>query len=213
MADTVASFPLPSRPLDLSAGLREDSQGAFEEIFRAYHQPVYNFVFRLLEDPSDAPDVTQEVFLKVFRGLRDFRGECCLKTWVYRIAIHEASNLRRWFWRHRRGELSLDGNEDGGNGLGNTLASSEETPYEWTLRQERIRAVEAALSQVQGNFRAAVVLRDIEGLSYEEIAEVLEISVGTVKSRILRGREALRQKLPALLAEPAAASCVLQTAE
>ena len=204
MADIVAGFALPDQDLELIEELREGSDEAFAQLIAIYQRPVYNFVFRLLEDPSDAPDVTQEVFLKVFRNIGDFRGECSLKTWVYRIAVNEASNLRRWFSRHRRYELSLDEAEGAGASVAATLADPHETQYEQVLRHERMRAVERALSQVRESFRVTVVLRDIDGLSYEEIAEILRVSLGTVKSRILRGREALKQSLAALAPESCA---------
>lgn len=213
MADIVAGFALPEQDWALVEELREGSERAFDYLISTYQRPIYNFVFRLLEDPADAPDVTQEVFLKVFRNIREFRGECSLKTWIYRIAVNEASNLRRWFSRHRRRELSLDDSEDGRTTLAATLADAHETPYEQVLRRERMRALEEALSQVKESFRVAVVLRDIEGLSYEEITQVLQVSIGTVKSRILRGREALRQKLLEAVPERAVGSCALQAVE
>lgn len=213
MADIVAGFALPDHDLELIEELREGSEEAFAALISAYERPIYNFVYRLLEDPSDAPDVTQEVFLKVFRNVGDFRGECSLKTWMYRIAVNEASNLRRWFSRHRRREVSLDGSEDGRPDLAATLADAQETQYEQVLRHERMRAVETALAQVKESFRVAVVLRDIEGLSYEEIAEILQVSLGTVKSRILRGREALKQKLAALDPSRTIAPCVLEAVD
>lgn len=213
MADLVASLTLPDQDLSLVEELREGSDEAFASLFATYQAPIHNLVFRLLDDPSEAPDVTQEVFLKVFRKIGGFRGECSLKTWIYRIAVHEASNYRRWLSRHRREELSLDEWKDGHPGLSEVIADPRETQDDWLLRQERSQAVETALSQVKESFRVAVALRDIEGLSYEEIADVLQVALGTVKSRILRGREGLKQNLAALLGERPAAACALQTAE
>ncbi len=213
MADIVAGFALPDRDLELIEKLREGSDEAFASLLSQYERPVYNFVFRLLGDAADAPDVTQEVFLKVFRGIGDFRGQCSLKTWIYRIALHEASNFRRWFSRHRCGELSLDEKEKGRNGFADTLQDGQESQYEQVLRHERIRAIERALSQVHEPYRVAVVLRDIEGLSYEEIAEILQVSLGTVKSRILRGREALKHALAALDPKRSLTACPLEAVE
>ena len=198
MADIVAGFSFPEQDLDLIQGLKEGSDAAFASLISIYERPIYNFVYRLLDDPSDAPDATQEVFLKVFRNIGEFRGQCSLKTWIYRIAVNEASNFRRWFSRHRRGELSLDEEEPGRLALADTLEDRQENQYEQVLRRERMQVIERALGQINGSFRVAVVLRDIEGLSYEEIAEILQLSLGTVKSRILRGREALKEKLQAL---------------
>jgi RNA polymerase sigma-70 factor (ECF subfamily) len=203
LADIVAGFAVVDQDAGLIEDLRAGSDRAFATLLSLYQRPIYNFVFRLLDDPADAPDVTQEVFLKVFRNIGDFRGDCSLKTWIYRIAVNEASNLRRWFCRHRRNEVSLDDGPQGRIGFAGTLPDRRESQYEHVLRQERMRAVEVALSQIKESFRVPVVLRDIEGLTYEEIAEILQVSLGTVKSRILRGREALKQKLSALSPENA----------
>lgn len=184
----------PSDEQRLLRSLRNRAPGAFEELLDLYEQPVYRFVHRLLDDPSDAPDVTQEVFIKIFRGLGDFRAECSLKTWVYRIAVREAANRRRWFFRHRRKECSIEFREDE-NGFGERLADSRETPFEAVRRRERREIVAAALRQLDERLRAVVVMRDLEGISYQEIAQTLGVPLGTVKSRILRGREALKVKL------------------
>lgn len=167
---------------------------AYEILIQRYQQPVYNLVCRLLNDPADAPDIVQEVFLKVFRNIGSFRGNSSLKTWIYRIAVNEAYNHRRWFSRHQRQEVSLQP-EEGMFGYTDTLADPSRTPFDQAADRETRALVEAALEKLNPKFRAVVVLRDIEDLSYEEIATVLDISLGTVKSRILRGREALRRIL------------------
>lgn len=213
MADFVAGYAIQDQDCELVEGLRGGCGQAFDVLMAQYQQPVYNFVFRLLEDPSDAPDVTQEVFLKVFRNIGKFRGDCSLKTWLYRIAVNEASNLRRWFARHRGREFSLVEKESGPLAVAETLADPQESQYEMVLRNERRRVIEAALSQVPECFRVAVVLRDMEGLSYEEIAELMQVSLGTVKSRILRGRRGLKERLAGLVAESSLPACVLPTME
>src|SRR5215467_14156656 len=184
------------------AELKAGSEEAYDWLIARYHQPIYSLVYRILTDPSDAADTTQEVFLKVFRGMSRFNGQCSLKTWLYRIAIHEASNQRRWWFRHKSRETSMEMHEDeNGNacGLCETLADPGESPLE-LLGHEEVRArVEQELQQVPEPYRTAVVLRDIEGLSYEEIAEVWQISLGTVKSRLIRGREALKKRLEAFV--------------
>jgi RNA polymerase sigma-70 factor (ECF subfamily) len=195
LADTVAGFALPDQDAELLAELRAGSEQAFASLLAAFERPIYNFLCRLLEDPEDAPDVAQEVFLKVFRNIRSFRGECSLKTWLYRITVNEAFNRRRWFARHRRRETPLEQREEGSPSLADSLSDPRENQYDELLRRERIQAVERALGEIQDTFRVVVVMRDIEGLSYEEIAEILQTPLGTVKSRILRGREALKQKL------------------
>jgi RNA polymerase sigma-70 factor (ECF subfamily) len=191
--------------------LREQSAGAFDQLVDTYQGPVFGFVYRLLEDPSEASDVTQEVFLKVFRKLGEFRGECSLKTWVYRIAIHEASNRRRWFHRHRHREKPMESEREEDGSHWENLVDQRDTPYEALHRREQIELVTQTLRSMDERLRVALVLRDIEGLSYNEIAETLQISLGTVKSRILRGREALKARLQRQAPELAPESCALQT--
>lgn len=181
--------------------LREGDDAAYEALLERFQTPVYQLVCRLIDDPDEAGDVVQDVFLKVFRGVGSFRGQSSLKTWIYRIAVNEAHNRRRWFSRHRRPEVVLAGEEEGSDRL-ERLSDHGRTPYDWTLSNEMRTAIEEALEGINPVFRSAVVLRDLEELSYEEIADILDVSIGTVKSRILRGREALRRALMEKL-EPA----------
>ncbi len=179
----------------LLEGLRNGAEEAYEALIARFQQPIYNLVSRLLNDPGDASDVVQEVFLKVFRKVGAFRSESSLKTWIYRIAVNEAYNHQRWFTRHRRQEVDLDGDEEGGRTFGYRIADRGRTPFDYAVEHEQHALIEAALDRMNPSFRAAVVLRDIEELSYEEIADILQVALGTVKSRILRGREALRKEL------------------
>jgi len=179
----------------LIAGLRAGDECAYEILIQRFEQPVFNLVSRLVDNPADAADVTQEVFLKVFRKVAGFRAESSLKTWIYRIAVNEARNQRRWFVRHRAKEIGLEPTESGTQGPQDWLSDPGRSPYQSALDEETHALIESALQKVSPNYRAAVVLREVEDLSYEEISEVLEISLGTVKSRILRGRESLRKHL------------------
>jgi len=178
----------------LVAALRKGEEAAYETLILQYQQPVYNLVCRLMNDGSDVADVVQEVFLKVFRNIRTFRGNSSLKTWIYRIAVNEAHNHRRWFSRHQGQEVGF-GSGENSSAREETLTDTGRTPFDFAADREMRALVENALAELNPKFRAAVVLRDIEDLSYEEIADILEISLGTVKSRILRGREALRKIL------------------
>lgn len=193
-----------SGPPDEEAGLvrrlQYEEPGAFEELLERYQRPIYGFVYRLLDDPGDAPDVTQEVFLKVFRKIADFRGDSTLKTWIYRIAIHEASNRRRWFSRHRRQECSIDAVDENGRSGWDWIRDPGGTPFDEVASQEHSVLIEQSLRDLDERLRTAVVLRDVQGLSYNEIADAMRISLGTVKSRILRGREALKKNVQRRLA-------------
>lgn len=182
------------------AELKAGSEEAFAWLIAQYHQPVYSLIARSLQDPADAADITQEVFLKVFRGMRNFHGEASLRTWIYRIALREASNQRRWWSRHKRQETTIeaetDAQEDGeALCLKDTLFTSDASPYDQAAQAEARRRVESALRQVPEPFRTVVVLREIEGFGYEEIAEILDTQLGTIKSRLMRGRAALRAAL------------------
>jgi RNA polymerase sigma-70 factor (ECF subfamily) len=179
----------------LAEGLRQGTEAAYEALIAEYQQPVYNLAVRLLSDSADASDVVQEVFLKVFRKIGAFRGDSSLKTWIYRIAVNEAYNYQRWFGRHRKQEIGLDEEEEGNLNYSQVLSDPARSPFECASDREQDKLVEAALARINPSYRMAVVLRDIEEMSYEEIAEVLQVALGTVKSRILRGREALRKEL------------------
>ncbi len=178
----------------LLRGLRAGIDQAYEELISRYRQPVYGMVFRLVGNQSDACDVVQEVFLKVFRSVSSFREKSSLRTWIYRIAVNEAYNHRRWFSRHCKREVAIE-NEEHEQSAYDVTVDPGPSPFERAATTETRHLIEAALERVNPIFRAAVVLRDIEDLSYEEIADILQVSLGTVKSRILRGREALRREL------------------
>ena len=191
------AVPVNSGDRELVAELRAGSEEAFNNLIGIYQHPVFNFISHMVENSADAADVLQEVFVKVFKGIRQFHGESSLKTWIYRIAVHEASNQRRgWLRRRRREPVSLD--DDNNMGLGVSRAERQpaaETPYQLLEQAERQDVVRRALASLAAPYRTVVILREIEGLPYEEIAQVLGIAEGTVKSRLMRGRELLRRKL------------------
>lgn len=183
--------------------LKAGSEEAYAWLIGEFHQPIYGLIYRMVNDPSDAADTTQEVFLKVFRGMKHFHGQSSLKTWIYRIALHEASNRRRWWFRHKAQETPIDPLEAANVEYGGTeqLSDSGDSPFEHFAHAEVRAVVEEALKHVSEPYRTTLILRDLEEMSYEEIAEVLQISLGTVKSRITRGRDALRRKLAAYVRE------------
>jgi RNA polymerase sigma-70 factor (ECF subfamily) len=188
----------------LISGLQAGEESAYERLIERFQAPVYNLAWRLLSDPSDANDVVQEVFLKIFRNIGHFRGESTLRTWVYRIAVNESHNRRRWLFRHRRGETGIEDTFDDNDLREKPLMDSGETPFDFTMNREAQILLEEGLAAINPVFRAALVLREIEDMSYDDIADILEVSLGTVKSRIMRGREALRRYLASRL-DPAPA--------
>jgi RNA polymerase sigma-70 factor (ECF subfamily) len=181
------------------AELKAGSEEAYAWLIGEFHQPVYSLVYRMVSDPADAPDTTQEVFLKVFRGMKHFNGESSLKTWIYRIALHEASNRRRWWFRHKSRETSIEPLETAAPSLAlkECLADDAESPFDRFAHEEVRTRVEDELRKVAEPYRTTVILRDLEEMSYEEIAEVTQVSLGTVKSRLTRGRQALKERLTA----------------
>ncbi len=177
--------------------LKAGSEEAFAWLIARYQQPLYSLIYRVLPNPGDAADITQEVFVKVFRGVSHFHGEASLKTWIYRIALHEALNQRRWWSRHQRREVAIEGAVDGEQYIAplELLADPQESPFDAAAHAEIAGRVEAALRRIPEPYRTVVLLRDIEGFGYEEIAEILKTSLGTIKSRLMRGRAQLKSRL------------------
>ena len=183
--------------------LRAGSEEAFAWLIARYHQPIYSLLARTVRNRDDAADLAQEVFVKVFRGIGGFHGESALRTWIYRIALREASNQRRWWARHQQQEIPIDLEMTVADGrtpvqLKDMLVDPSESPYDFAVREENRARVERALREVPEPYRTTLVLRDIEGFAYEEVAAIEGVNLGTVKSRLVRGRACLR----ALLAGP-----------
>ncbi|MCL2659273.1 MAG: sigma-70 family RNA polymerase sigma factor [Acidobacteriaceae bacterium] len=202
VGDLASAIGIRTEDAALVADLKAGSEEAFAILIAEYHQQLYSLIARSLRDPADAADITQEVFIKVFRNIRSFHGESSLRTWLYRIALHEASNQRRWWSRHKRQECAFDSpcdpeDREHCRSLSDTLADDGDSPFDHAVQAQARETLEAALHQIPESFRTVVVLREIEGFGYEEIAEVLNINLGTVKSRLMRGRSALRALLVA----------------
>ena len=182
--------------------LKAGDEDAFDRLVAERTGEIYGLLFRLTNDPDEARDLTQETFLRTFQNIKRFRGDADLKTWIYRIAVNQARNRWRW-WRRRRRDMtvSLDaGDSHHEEALGTRLRDRLAlNPEQQTLAHEREKALMTALGSLSRSYQETVVLRDIEGLSYEEIAATLDISLGTVKSRLARGRNELRLKLESSL--------------
>lgn len=178
--------------------LRRGDALAYERLVGEHSGDVYALLYRLTTDAEEARDLTQETFLRAFQSIDRFRGDSSLKTWIYRIAINQARNRWRW-WRRRKRDVtvSLDAtDEHRDTPLAATLASDNSpNPEQETLAHEREAQLREALQGLRRSYREAVILRDVEGFSYEEIARTLQISIGTVKSRISRGRLEMRHQL------------------
>jgi RNA polymerase sigma-70 factor, ECF subfamily len=205
LGDLASAIGARAEEATIVADLKAGSEEAYAWLIGEFQRPVYGLVYRMVSDPADAADTTQDVFLKVFRGMKSFHGESSLKTWIYRIALHEAANRKRWWFRHKAHETSIEpaevdrsANGDGfmqNSAMQSALTDQHESPFDNVAHVEVQRRVDAELRKVAEPYRTALILRDLEEMSYEEIAEVLQISLGTVKSRITRGRQALKQRL------------------
>src|SRR5437899_2316169 len=188
---------VPSAEAEFIERLKRGEAAAFEEWVADRSGEIYGLLLRLTENSEEARDLTQETFLRAFQSIGRFRGDADLRTWVYRIAINQARNRWRW-WRRRRRDstVSLDAAQGQANQpLIATLVESSDNPEQQTLAREREVALRAALQKLGEAYRETVILRDIEGFTYEEIAATLGINVGTVKSRLARGRQELRRRL------------------
>lgn len=177
--------------------LRSGDPEAIDLFVTRYSPDVYAVLLRLTEDPEEAGDLTQETFVSALRSIKNFRGDSELKTWLIRIAINNSRNRFRW-WKRRRRErtISLDATiGDTQLTVGDTLTFTGIDPEEAAIRLERERSLRQALTEVAEIYREALILCDIEGYSYEEISQMLGVNIGTVKSRIARGRDELRRRL------------------
>lgn len=177
--------------------LRTGDAAAFETLIDRYSGDIYSLLYRLTENVEEANDLTQDTFLRAVRSIGGFRGDAGIKTWLFRIAINESRNRFRWWKRRRRDfTISLDATiGDSETTIAETLPDQSISPEESTLAREREYALKAALMEVPAIYREAIVLCDVEGFSYEETANALGVGIGTVKSRISRGRNELRRRL------------------
>ena len=183
--------------------LQVGSEEAYEVLISLYQAPVYGLAYRILGDPAEAADATQETFVKIFKGIKKFRGECGLKTWIYRVTVSESLNRRRWWKRWKKHvpvsidePLENDGYESHRTREIQDLTQCPEAAFS---RREIEQSIHEALKEIAVEYRIVVVLRDMEGLSYEEIADTLRVSLGTVKSRLWRGRMELKKAMQPFL--------------
>ncbi len=200
MGNLAGALTLQSEEAAMVAELRAGSEEAFAWLIARYHQPIFSLLARTVQDRADAADLSQEVFVKVFRGVGNFHGESSLRTWIYRIALREASNQRRWWARHKQQEVPIEQEMTDCDSscpvrLKEMLVDPSESPYDAAVHAENRTRVEQALAKVPEPFRTTLILRDIEGFVYEEVAEMQGVNLGTVKSRLVRGRACLKALL------------------
>ena len=178
---------------------REHDLAAFEQLVERHSDRAYQLAYSILQNRQDAEEVVQDAFLRIYRSLGNFRGDAQFTTWMYRIVVNLCNNKFRW--NKVRGinrTISIDAplpNAEGDEILRLELPSSEAPPDEQLAFAELRERVEKAMAQLPESYRTAVLLRNVQQLDYEEIAKILDCAVGTVKSRINRGRELLRQAL------------------
>jgi RNA polymerase sigma-70 factor (ECF subfamily) len=171
----------------------EGNEAACADLVAEHQRMVVQLAMNLLSDRDEALDLSQEVFLRVFRTIHRFRGQSSLRTWIYRIAVNQARNRHRfWRRRHRADQVSLDEHIAA---HGDFFSAGTSTPDRVLAQKELAARLERALDGLPFDQRTAIVLREIDGLSYEEIAYSLGVAVGTVKSRLTRARQALRTEL------------------
>jgi RNA polymerase sigma-70 factor (ECF subfamily) len=185
---------------ELVASCRTGDPLAFARLVELHEGMVFNLGARLLGDREEARDVAQEVFLQVYRMLGRFEGRSSLKTWIYRIAVNQCHNRRR-FWHRRRRDREQAFDEGLSAGDAGSAATGSSSPYEEARRRERARRVQEALLGLSFEHRCVLVLREVEGLTCDEVAVALGIPEGTVKSRLSRARDAMRVRLRGLVEE------------
>jgi RNA polymerase sigma-70 factor (ECF subfamily) len=198
----MADHPASSGPTDqeLVAASRTGGAEAFRTLVERYQDRIYNTVFRLAGNEEDARDIAQETFLRVWENLGRFRGDAAFYTWIFRIAVNQALTHRRQTARLRTVQAGDDPPEVAPLG-GTQAARLQAAPEAEMERREQESQIAEALAYLDADHRAAVVLRDVEGLDYQEIAAVLDVPPGTVKSRIHRARLLLRQRLKDVLVQ------------
>ncbi len=178
--------------------LRSNEDRAYDELVRSYHAPLYHVACRMLRDPGEAADVTQDIFVKVYRNIGRFKGQSSLRTWIFKIGIREILNRIRWSRRrYRASTVTLEQHAESvdGNNTPIQIADVAPTPEAALEQRECAEAIQQALWKLSSDHRSVVVLRDIRGFTYSEISEILGVSPGTVKSRLARARTELKKRL------------------
>ncbi|MET0261355.1 MAG: sigma-70 family RNA polymerase sigma factor [Rariglobus sp.] len=179
--------------------IKDGDEAAFNEMVGRYWDRIYGMVHQLLRNQQDAEEVTQDAFIRAHRGLANFRGDSAFSTWLYQIATNLARNRYWYWWRRKRDKtVSFDQpvSDDNDTPLSEVFAADDmATPGDITVTQELVDHIAVGMEKISAKHREILILRNVKNMAYEEIAEVLSISVGTVKSRIARARESLRDTI------------------
>jgi RNA polymerase sigma-70 factor, ECF subfamily len=177
---------------------KDGDESAFNEMVSRYWDRIYGMVHQLLRNQQDAEEVTQDAFIRAHRGLANFRGEAAFSTWLYQIATNLARN-RYWYWWRRKRDKTVSFDQpvsaDNDTPLSEVFAAEMETPGDITVTQELVDHIAVGMEKISAKHREILILRNVKNMAYEDIASVLNISVGTVKSRIARARESLRETI------------------
>jgi len=183
--------------LELVKRVQKGDKGAFDLLVLKYEHKIVNLVMRYVRDPEIALDISQEAFIKAYRALPRFRGDSAFYTWLYRIAVNTAKNHLA-SQRRRPTEMELDMQDPEHYGLHAKLQDTD-TPEAISLSKELQEILERAIHALPEDLRTAIILRELDGMSYEEIAETMDCPVGTVRSRIFRARDAIGKKIGTLI--------------
>jgi RNA polymerase sigma-70 factor (ECF subfamily) len=178
---------------ELVKRVQKGDKGAFDLLVLKYEQKIVNLVMRYVRDPELALDISQEAFIKAYRALPRFRGDSAFYTWLYRIAVNTAKNYLA-AQRRRPMDIELDMQDPDQYGLHAKLKETD-TPEGLTISQELQEVLERAIEALPDDLRTAIILRELDGMSYEEIAQTMDCPVGTVRSRIFRARDAIGKKV------------------
>lgn len=177
---------------------QQGDKDSFAQLMRLHEKQIYNFTYRMLGSAEEAEDLTQDIFIAVFRGIKSFRGEAKFSTWLYRIALNQTRNrikylARRNFFARRTKRSGFK--ENMGPETPEALADGGPTPEQWTMTKDLAARVQECLNQMDYQAQQIIILRDVQGFSYEELSEMLSLKPGTVKSRLHRARNSLQQCL------------------
>ena len=177
---------------------RRGDRESFAQLMRLHEKQIYNFTYRMLGSEGEAEDLTQDIFIAAFRGIRSFRGEAKFSTWLYRIALNQARNRIKYLSRRKFFVRQTRRADYGANTLSESpegLADSAPTPEQWAMTKDLAAQVQECLNQIPPQGRQILVLRDVQGFSYDELSAMLSLRPGTVKSRLHRARAAMRECL------------------